>query len=363
MSKHTKLHEYELIKWLLAFWHKSWWHKTVSILLITVIALMGAMYGIAEWYIHGENGKPLVIGTSFIPDYAASLGLNPQKTMDTLINDVGVKNFRLVSYWSDGEPTEGTYDFTQLDWQFQKADAAHAKVILTLGLRQPRWPECHAPGWADTSKPEATWYPQLKAYMSAVIERYKNNPALQSYQLENEYFLKGFGTCTNFDRSRLVDEYKSVKKLDPSHQIIVPRSNNAIGTPIGQPTPDEFSISIYKRVWDAAITHRYLEYPFPSWFYAFVAGTQKIVTGKDMIIGELQGEAWPPNGKNIPDVSLAEQNKSLDAKRLNDRFSYAEKTGMKGIYLWGGEYWVYRDRILHDPSLLNVAKAQYNKTK
>jgi hypothetical protein len=324
------------------------------------MALVGGMYGIAEWYIHSESGKPLQMGVSFIPDYAQSLGLNPQQNMDALIN-IGVKQFRLVSYWSDGEPSPGQYDFSQLDWEFQKAEAAHAKIILTVGLRQPRWPECHSPNWVDTTKPDSQWQPQLENYMQKVVERYKNSPALESYQLENEYFLKGFGNCTNYDRGRLVSEYNLVKELDPAHPIIVPRSNNDIGFPTGQPQPDEFSISVYQRVWDAGVTHRYIEYPWPSWYYAFLAGSQKIFLHKDMIIGELQAEAWPPNGKSIQQISLAEQNKSINAKRLKDTFQFGKNTGMKQINLWGAEYWYYRDVKLHDPSLWNVAKQEFKQ--
>ena len=195
--------------------------------------------------------------------------------------------------------------------------------------------------------------------ITSVVNRYKDYSNLVSFQVENEYFLKGFGTCTDFSRDRLVQEYNLVKSLDPNHSIILARSNNAIGMPIGQPKGDEYSISIYKRVWDKTITHRYFEYPFPAWFYGFLAGIQEIFLGKNMIVGELQAEAWPPNGQSIPETSLAEQNKSLDASRLKDRFNYGKATGMKNIILWGGEYWYYREKILNDPSLWNVAKEEY----
>jgi hypothetical protein len=336
---------------------RRWLRRVVLSFIAFILIILGGMYGIARWYIHTEASQPLQLGVSFIPDYAQSLGVNPEQTMDALIG-IGVKQFRLVSYWSDMEPTPGHYDFSQLDWEFQKADAAHAKVILTLGLRQPRWPECHMPGWAS-NEPASEWQPQLEDFMQAVVQRYRNSPSLESYQLENEYFLQGFGTCTNFSRSRLVSEYNLVKKLDPSHPIIVGRSNNALGYPVGQPQPDEFSISIYKRVWDSAFTHRYIEYPYPAWYYAFLAGVQKIVDHKDMMIGELQAEAWPPHGMTIPETSLAEQNKSINASRLKARFKYGEATGMRSIDLWGAEYWYYRMVVLHDPSLWNVAKQEF----
>lgn len=341
------------------YWQKNRWHKLVTILVVLVILAMGTMYGIAQWYIQSEKSKPLEQGVSFIADYASSLGLDPQQTMDALLG-IGVKHFRLVSYWSDMEPSPGHYDFSQLDWEFHKAEAAHAQIILTVGLRQPRWPECHSPSWVDTSQPDSQWQTQLETFMKKVIERYKDSPSLQAYQLENEYFLKGFGNCTNFDRQRLVSEYNLVKATDPDHPIIVGRSNNAIGFPAGQPQPDEFSISVYKRVWDGNFSHRYIEYPWPAWYYGWLAGTQKIFLHKDMIITELQAEAWPPDGKTIQQTSLAEQNKSLNAKRLKDRFQYGRATGMRQIYLWGAEYWYYRMVKLHDPSLWNVAKQEFS---
>jgi hypothetical protein len=302
----------------------------------------------------------LQLGVSFIPDYAQSLGVDPQQTMDALLG-IGVKQFRLVSYWSDMEPTPGHYDFSQLDWQFQKAQSAHAKVILTVGLRQPRWPECHIPDWA-ANEPISQWQPQLEAFMQAVVQRYQHSPSLESYQLENEYFLHGFGTCTSADysRSRLVSEYNLVKKLDPQHPIIIGRSDNAVGIPVGQPQPDEFSISIYQRVWDAGVTRRYLEYPFPAWFYGFLAGWQQIADHKDMMIAELQAEAWAPNGQTITQTSLAEQNKSFNAARLKSTVNFGKATGMKSIDLWGGEYWYYRMVVLHDPSVWNAARQEFS---
>jgi hypothetical protein len=361
MPVNKKVYRVRLVKslraWPKAYWRKNIWHKLLCIFLAFIIVAFGAMYGIGEWYINSQSGQPVTLGVSFEPDYAESLGLNPQQTMGALLS-IGVRQFRLDSYWSDLEPSPGQYNFSELDWEFQKAEAKDAKIILTLGLRQPNWPECHMPSWA-TNEPVSVWQPQLEAFMTAVINRYKDSPSLESYQLENEYFLKGFGTCTNYSRSRLVSEYNLVRKLDPTRPIIIGRSNNAIGFPVGQPQPNEFSITVYRRVWDANLTHRYLEYPFPAWYYGFLAGVQKIFEGRNMIIGELQTEAWAPDNKSLTQISLAEQNKSFNAARFTSTVNFAKATGMKEILLWGAEYWYYRKEILHDPSLWNVAKREF----
>ena len=73
----------------------------------------------------------------------------------------------------------------------------------------------------------------------------------------------------------------------------------------------------------------------------------------------MQAEPWPPDGKTIPSVSLAEQNKSLNAQRLKNRFSFSKATGMKDVIMWGAEYWYYRKVVLHDPAVWNVAKAEF----
>ena len=350
--------------YLLRFLPKQRWLRITLLTILAIVTLtVGSMYAVARWYIADHANQPLQLGASFIPAYAEKFGLDPQQTLDAMINDLGVKNIRMVSYWEDIEAEPGTYDFSQLDWQFAMAQAGGAKVSLAIGLRQPRWPECHSPEWANVRSDNMDeWYPKLASFMTQVINRYKSNPALDSYQLENEFFLTAFGECKDFSRERLINEYNLVKGLDSSHKLIVSRSNNALGLPVGQPTPDEFGASVYKRVWDATVTHRYFEYPFPAWFYAFLAGGGKILTGKDMIIHELQAEPWPPLAE-IVDSTTAELNKSLDARRLKGRFDYGRATGIKSIDLWGAEYWYYLKVMRGDSSLWDVARQEFTKAR
>jgi hypothetical protein len=302
------------------------------------------------------------LGTTFIPDYAESFGLDPHQTLEAIFSDLNIKHVRLVSYWSDIEPKAGTYDFSKLDWQFKLANKYGAKVSLAVGLRQPRWPECHEPNWItiDSYHP-LVWQPQLNAYMKAVIAHYKNNPALESYQLENEFFMKVFGECKDFSRDRLVSEFNMVKKADPTHPILISRSNNWVGIPIGKPTPDQFTVSVYKRVWDATITKRYFEYPQPAWTYAALAGSEELLSGKNMQIHELQSEPWPPNNHILQETPLKEQFKSMNAKRMKDRVAYAKGTGMRTIDLWGAEWWYWLKVKNDDPSVWNVVKSEVNQ--
>jgi len=315
---------------------------------------------VGHWYIEKHKDEPLVLGTTFIADYAQRYGLDPEETFEAILKELDVDQVRLVSYWKHIEKEPGQYDFSELDWQFAMAQRYGTDVTLAIGMRQPRWPECHDPGWAR-AMPKKEWEPRLYNFISTVVNRYKHHPALASYQLENEFFMEVFGDCPDFDRERLVREFNLVKSLDPAHPVIISRSNNWVGIPIGKPTPDRFGISIYKRVWDKTLTKRYYEYPLPSRFYSFLAGAGEIATGKDMIIHELQAEPWAP--VDTLEAPLQEQFKSMNAKRLKDRIEYAKATGMRGIDLWGVEWWYWLKTEKGDTSVWNVAKEAIAQVK
>ncbi|QQS18207.1 beta-galactosidase [Candidatus Saccharibacteria bacterium] len=337
---------------------KSFWKRTVLAISCFILLVSSFSYTIALWYQHSQAGKPYQFGVTFIPSYAEYLGVDPQETLSATINDLGVRQFRLVSYWKQIETSPGIYNFDELDWQFKAIEKAGGKVSLAIGLRQPRWPECHAPSFYDTKQPRERWQPQLEKFMVAIVKRYKTSPALQSYQLENEFF-NHFGQCYNFDRARLAEELALVKQTDPHHPVIISRSNNYAGFALRGPLGDINGISLYRRVWDATLTKRYQTYPFPSWHYAALAGVQKMLKGQDSVIHELQAEPWPPNGKNITDIGLDEQNKTFDAARLKSTVIFAKQTGIRHIDLWGAEYWYYRWKVLGDESVWKEARAVF----
>lgn len=350
-------------KLLNLFWPTSRIWKRIGIILMAVIFIVVAgSYGISYWYLNKHRHDPLLLGVTFIPDYARYFDLEPHDTMKAIIDDLGVKRFRLVSYWDTIEKTPGIYDFTELDWQFKLAEQSGVAIDLALGLRQPRWPECHVPSWA-VDLPESEWYPKLLNFMTAVVHRYQSSPSLVSYQVENEFFMTIFGICKDFNRERLIAEYNLVKSLDNTKPIVVTRSNNWGGIPIGEPTPDLYGVAVYKRVFDYSVTHRYFEYPYPPWFYGLLAGLGEMRSGKPLIIHELQMEPWLPEGFSMNNTSdVLEQDKSMNAELLKQRFKYAEDTGIRTIDTWGVEWWYWRKVVAHDPSLWNVAREEFKKS-
>ena len=341
-------------------WKKGMLQKIWLCFCAFVILLTTSMYGIAYWYQQKHKNEPITFGSTFIPTYAESFGLDPQETMQAMIDDLGIKRFRLVSYWRTIEKEPGAYDFSQLDWQFEKVKKAGGRVSLAIGLRQPRWPECHAPEWAKQQDIDE-WYPRLRVFLTKVVERYKDSSVLESYQLENEFFMSVFGDCPDHSAWRLKEEYELVKSLDTDTPVIVTRSNNWIGIPVGEPRADIVGVSVYKRIWDKTATKRYFEYPIPPWYYSFLAGTTEIATDRNTFIHELQAESWLPEGYAMNSASNEEVYKSMNPKLLKERLQYAVDTGMKTIDLWGPEWWYFMKQKRGAPELWNTAKIELTR--
>lgn len=327
----------------------------IIILLITFVIYIQGI-AIASWYINKHKDEPLNIGVTFSSEYANYLELNPKETFKALRDEMGFRRFRLVTFWNMVEPQKGKYDFSDIDWQLKMIEEVGGTASVSIGLRQPRWPECHLAPWAK-NEPIEQLNADVNTFIAKTVEHLRNYKVITSYQLENEYFLSVFGECEHIDRKQFVHEYNLVKKLDPSRPILLSLADNYFGIPIGQPRPDQFAVSVYKRVWDQTITRRYFEYPFTPNYYAYRAGLTEIFTGKSSMLHELQVEPWTPNGLELKFAPISEQDKSMDLKRAASRIQYGIDTGFRDIDLWGGEWWYWRKIKLSDPSIWNAVKS------
>ncbi len=298
-----------------------------------------------------HQDEPLTIGVSFSEKYAHELGINWQAGYTALLSDLRFKNLRLMSYWDLLEPKPGDYNFKNLDWQFAQARQYGAKITLAIGLRQPRWPECHWPSWVNQ---HGDWQQDLLAYLKTVVTHYKNSPVLVSYQLENESSNQLFGRCPKFDRDLYQTEYSLIASLDPGHSIITNVSNQ-IGLPLRGPVGGRDGISVYRKVYVKLFgISTYVSYWFmpPAWHSLRAAIIEKLHR-TTTFVHELQAEPWGPQA--TVKLSPAEQAKSMNPDRLRDNLKFAMSAGFNDIYLWGGEWWYWR--LTHgDPTLWETAR-------
>src|SRR3989339_1463103 len=168
---------------------------------------------------HTYKTEDLEFGVTFSKKQAENLGLDWKQTYSNIFEELKVKKIRLSAYWNEVECAQENFTWDDLDWQIQKASEAHAEIILAVGGRLPRWPECHFPAWtADISGEQKD--AELLEYIEAVIKRYQGNKNIIAWQVENEPFLINFGECPKLDKELLDREIALVRALD-NRQIII----------------------------------------------------------------------------------------------------------------------------------------------
>lgn len=297
-------------------------------------------------------------GVSFSIKQCRNFGVSSLDCLDWLIEDCGFRRFRLMSYWDELEPTPGNYDFRELDRQIEVIMKNNGSISLCLGARQPRWPENHWPAWAwQLSKPERTQ--ALLKYLEAVVKRYRHNPCIVSYQLENEALLKSFGKYAEVDRKRLRHEYMLVKHLDPMRPIIMSTSTSW-GIPLLGPIPDIVGFSYYQIHYNAAKKAYTTAFHKP-WLHRLRAILIKLVWRRPSFIHELQLEPWGPN--NIWEMPMAEQMKSMSPQQIEHNIQLAKSTKLRPIDLWGGEWWYWCDKRKGDSDIVKTVLRAINKSQ
>ena len=328
--------------------------KTILVILLLLLTLI-IVFRPVRGHIIREGG------VSFSIKYAEELGLDWEEAYIAILEDLDVNHLRLMSHWDLHEQQEDVYNFDDLDRQFELAEQYGAEVSLAIGLRQPRWPECHFPGWVDQDTRDV-WLPELLEYMEIVVNRYKNHPALDSYQLENEALNHWFGECNVHDRKlireRLVEEYELVKSLDQEHPIIMSLSDQH-GLPVGDPTPDVYGYSVYRIVYNTQIVEGYFVYPTPVWYHRMRSAIIDLMDNRPIIVHELQMEPWGP--RNTVDLSIEEQNESMSVAQMYDNLNFATQIGLDRAYLWGAEWWYWRMTELNDPEPYEAAKEMFQQ--
>ncbi len=300
-------------------------------------------------------------GVSFSVKYAEELGVDWKKNFTALLDDLQIKNYRLMSHWDRTEPRNNHFEFSELDWQMNEVAKRGGKVSLAIGMRQPRWPECHKPDWVKTLD-KTTEDKEIMEFTLKTVNRYKNHPALASYQLENEAVNSWFGSCTpeDIDQKRLEQEFAAVKKADPNHSVYMSLSDQH-GLPLGKPVPDEYGFSVYRIVWNEKTgpLKFYVTYPTPVWYHRLRAWWIQTFKDRDIFIHELQIEPWGP--KATVDLSVEEQNRSMAPKQIRQNVRFARKIGKPEIYTWGGEWWYWRKENLKDPSIWEAVRTELNR--
>lgn len=300
-----------------------------------------------------NNNNEAKLGITFSSKYSSSIGLDWQANYVAMLDDLGIRKIRIPVYWDLVESKKGEYNFNDVDWQLNEASKRNAEVILAIGQKTPRWPECNIPQWAMES--DEIRKENLLKFVDLVVSRYKNVEVVKYWQVENEPFLR-FGICPPFDVNLLDEEIAVARKADSTRELIVTDSGELSLWVQAAKRADIFGTTMYRTIWKEGIG--YFEYPVGPRFFQFKNALIKLFAQQNKaIVIELQAEPWI--GGSTTDGLLVEQFKSMNVAQLKDNVEYAEKVGFPEIYLWGVEWWYWLKVTQGHPELWDTAKDLY----
>lgn len=324
-------------------------HK-IHILILLILIILISIFVVSNIITDRDNlAKPVIFGISYDPTYAEYLGLEPKATYQEILTDLGIKSVRLSALWNRIEPQQDKFDFSELDWYVNEAKKHQVQVLLAIGYKLPRWPECRAPKWLKNPQER-----QLKM-LESVIKHYEKDSTIWAYQLENEPLLD-FGVCPPPDRAFLKKEVTFVRSLTQK-PIIITDSGELRPWVTPMKLGDIFGTTLYRVVENPLIGQ--FVYPLKPWFYRIKSDLVRqffAPNNQKTIIVELQAETW--SNKTLPETPLDVQLTNFSLQQFKDTVNFAQKTGFDEIYLWGVEWWYYLSQHGH-PEYLQFAKTLF----
>lgn len=334
--------------------------KTAGVLLAAVFIFQATSLG----------AKEVRIGTTYSPRQSGYLGMDWKKTYLEVL-DEGFDIVRLGAYWDEIEKEKDVYDFSSLDWQIEEAKKRGIPVVLTVGMKAPRWPEYFIPGWiekdihtptgGEVSRNRFLRTRTLK-FIGEVVARYMEEEAVGYWQVENEPLNRIGEKNWRIDRDFLREEVNLVRKLDRRERPIVLTAatypnvflRGLINLSLGYDPIEEIlkmcdiaGLNIYPhvgyKVWGRNIYFRTGREGRDKYFTRLFADIKK--KGRDVWIAELQAEPWEPGH-----LAYKEKERSITAspEETESFLEEFEALGASTILLWGAEYWVYRMKIHGD---------------
>ena len=311
------------------------------------------MIGLILFWI-GRPQKNITWGLTFSTIRATELGFQPQKLLTVIINDLHPQKIRIPVYWNEIEPEPGKFNFNVIDELLTQTDKQNIDVVLGIGKKQPRWPECHQPNWYNNLESQQQDEAVLKMIETAVTNL-KHHPSITAWQIENEPFFQYGPHCPTISRQLYQQELAVVKKLDQRPTIATDSGEKGFWIDAAWSGANVFGATMYREAYYEK-RGKYITYPLPWWTYNLKMGQVKLLTSVDNVIGvELQAEPWLM--ESDPMYTVPEQQlEHMNAKIFENNINYATKVGFSENYLWGAEWWYWMQAKHGNSSMIEAAK-------
>ncbi|HEV3231188.1 MAG TPA: hypothetical protein VG245_02915 [Candidatus Dormibacteraeota bacterium] len=203
------------------------------------LALATAVLALAPNSIGEATGGPPRVGFSFSPELVHG-GRDPLAVLSDLLDALHPDVVRLPVFWEAVAPTADSLDFGGVDAlvdvvrQHDASTGDTTRVVLVVGVRNIGYPEVHVPGWVSAylapRVPELVKLASYRQYLSASFSRYRSEPLLEAWQLENEPLdniqVLSSGPIS-LSQSQLNGELRLARSIDRVHPVMLTTYNSS----------------------------------------------------------------------------------------------------------------------------------------
>jgi hypothetical protein len=316
------------------------------------------------------------LGVNFSHRHATWLGLDADALLKLLLEDLGVRRFRISVYWDEIAPAPDTLDFEPVRRWLDPIQRRGAKALVTMGLKAQRWPEFYPPDWLIAANPlphgaHLESHPRVVTHLLLMLERLTaylaDYDAIDAWQVENEPWLPSMrGTVGwQFTPDLLAREIAVVRESDPRHRpIVVNHSSQNCFDRRAQlafpPLADVIAENVYTRKPNRWPWPRYFNV-YALWLYAprlkQYAGLLRRLD-QPLWITELQAEPW--ESRDVKQLAPA-QIGSVSPSRIRNNLRLVERAGASRVYLWGAEWWRYTAEHHGDQRYWDLARRLFTQ--
>jgi hypothetical protein len=317
---------------------------------------------------HGVLG-PVQVGTSFSPRRAAYLGLDFRSAF-TRLEALHFRVIRLSAYWDEIDQN----GYGELDWLMREAQRSHQPIVLTVGMKALGWPEFYIPSASLPDTPlqngdDVATVPSIRegalGFVEETVERYRDNPALYGWQVENEPFNRAGPNRLWIDPAFVRDEITSVRHLDGHGRPVVVNAFTHFNLVFDQASArqgfdlrqllgfdadsaerdglselkrgDVLGLDVYTAIGYQVLGQNHMSRADSDWPDR-VARIRDMVRaqGKQAWVTEAQAEPWDATTATYTNPQ------STSPEAIRSLFLNLKDAGFTTVLFWGSEYWLWR---------------------
>ncbi|GCE28965.1 hypothetical protein KDA_44490 [Dictyobacter alpinus] len=259
---------------------------------------------------------------------------------------------RIGAYWAYIQPAANQYVWDELD---EVIDAIENKgrynIVLSVGMKAPRWPEYYIPTWALPNPPEknseiskdVSLRIKVLDFIAKTVERYRGRAVIKAWQVENEPMDRAGEGRWFIGADFVAEEAARIRSLDSRPLIINCWSENQTFSSQPWGLDGDYAVKNALNIADilgldiyATVDGRQIDFQNRCQYLPTEYIKRAINMGKKAIVAESQAEPW--GNMTTPE----------DIRWLMDQHI---GQGYRTVLMWGLEWWYEQVIYHHDDSI------------